>query len=232
MKSKIACNWNVMPAEARAIQTELMGLVSLAPMPKPPRLTCGLDCSISADKKRIYAAAVVFTFPELELVEEAGAVLPVTFPYVPGLLSFREIPVCMEAVGKLKRKPDLYLIDGQGFAHPRRVGIASHIGLCLGRPTVGCAKSRLIGTYEEPGPVKGDYSRLYDKDEQIGAVVRTRDGIKPLFISPGHLCSFEDAIRLTLAHTTLYRVPEPTRIAHQKVGILKHHELTRKNTKI
>lgn len=218
---KIACRWDVTPREAIALQGELRGMVSLKSLRKKPRLTCGLDCSISADKKRIYAAAVVFTFPGLELVEEAGAVMEATFPYVPGLLSFREIPVCMAAVGKLKCEPDLYLVDGQGVAHPRRLGLASHLGLCLDKPTVGCAKSRLIGTYAEPGLVKGEWARLYDKAECIGAVVRTRSNTKPLFISPGHLCSFADAIRLTLAHTTLYRLPEPTRIAHQKVGQLK-----------
>jgi deoxyribonuclease V len=206
------------------LQSELTGLVKLRALRKKPKLTCGLDCSISADKKRIYAAAVVFTFPDLEFVEEAGAVLPLTFPYVPGLLSFREIPVCMEAAGKLKSTPDLYLIDGQGVAHPRRLGIASHIGLCLGKPTIGCAKSRLIGTFAEPGAVKGCYSWLYDKTERIGAVVRTKDQTRPLFISPGHLCSFEDAIELTLAHTTRYRLPEPTRMAHQAVGKLKSTE--------
>lgn len=221
LESKIACNWNVTPAQARVLQSELTGLVKLTKLRRKVRLTCGLDCSISADKKRIYAAAVVFTFPELEFVEEAGAVLPCTFPYVPGLLSFREIPVCMEAVGKLKCTPDLYLIDGQGVAHPRRLGLASHIGLCLGMPTIGCAKSRLIGTFEEPDAVKGSYTTLYDKEDRIGAVVRTRDRTKPLFISPGHLCSFEDAVRLTLAHTTRYRLPEPTRIAHQAVSRLK-----------
>lgn len=217
MKTKITCRWDVTPREARAIQEEMRRLVSLVPLRKKPRLTCGLDCSISTDKKRIYAAAVVFTFPGLELVEQVGAVMDVTFPYVPGLLSFREIPVCMAAAGKLGSKPDLYLIDGQGVAHPRRLGLASHLGLCLGKPTIGCAKSRLTGTFEKPGGDKGNFNWLYDKTEKIGAVVRTRSNTKPLFISPGHLCSFNDAIELTLAHTTLFRLPEPTRIAHQKV---------------
>jgi deoxyribonuclease V len=157
----------------------------------------------------------------LTLVETAAAELPLVFPYVPGLLSFREIPVCLEAVKKVQSPVDLWLIDGQGVAHPRRLGLASHLGLFLNTPTIGCAKSRLIGTYDEPKPEKGSFSWLYDKDEKIGAVVRTRTGVKPLFISPGHLCSFEDAIELTLACTTKYRLPEPTRCAHQTVAKAK-----------
>jgi len=158
---------------------------------------------------------------ELSLVETAGAQLPLSFPYVPGLLSFREIPVCLEAAKKVQTPVDLWLIDGQGLAHPRRLGLASHLGLFLNAPTIGCAKSRLIGTYEEPGKNKGDFSWLYDKEDKIGAVVRTRDNVKPLFISQGHLCSFEDAINYTLACTTKYRLPEPTRIAHQTVSRIK-----------
>lgn len=169
----------------------------------------------------IFAAAVVYSFPELQLVETATARLPLTFPYVPGLLSFREIPVCLEAIKKIKRAVDLWLIDGQGIAHPRQMGLASHLGLFLQAPTIGCAKSRLIGTHDEPGPNKGDYTWLYDKENKIGAVLRTRNNVKPLFISPGHLCSFENAIDYTLVCTTKYRLPEPTRIAHQTVSKIK-----------
>jgi deoxyribonuclease V len=219
--SEEVSQWDLTPAQARRVQGELAGRVKLSAMQGRPQLTCGLDCSISGDKARIYAAAVVFTFPELEIVEEAEADLPLSFPYVPGLLSFREIPVCLEAAGKLRYRPELYLVDGQGFAHLRRLGLASHLGLCLERPTIGCAKSRLIGTFEEPGLLKGDFCWLYDKNDRIGAVVRTRSKTKPLFISPGHLCSFDDAIRYTLAHTTRFRLPEPTRMAHQAVTRLK-----------
>ncbi len=161
------------------------------------------------------------TQSELTLVETATAQLPLRFPYVPGLLSFREIPVCLEAAGKLKQWPDLWLIDGQGIAHPRRMGLASHLGLFLNTPTIGCAKSRLIGTHAEPGPNKGDFAWLYDKEDKIGTVLRTRDAVKPLFISPGHRCSFENAIDYTLACTTKYRLPEPTRLAHQTVTKIK-----------
>ena len=212
--------WDVTPSQARGLQLSLAGQISLSPMRKKIRFVAGLDCSLNKRRGRIYAAAVVFSFPDLALIETANAELPLEFPYVPGLLSFREIPVCLEAARKLKQAPDVWLIDGQGIAHPRRLGLASHLGLFLNTPTIGCAKSRLIGTFDEPNPEKGSYSWLYDKDEKIGAVLRTRTGVKPLFISPGHLCSFEDAIYYTLACTTKYRLPEPTRIAHQTVGKL------------
>jgi deoxyribonuclease V len=181
----------------------------------------GLDCALSKDTQSIYAAAVVFSFPELELIETVSAKGSLTFPYVPGLLSFREAPVCLKAAAKLKCTPDLWLIDGQGVAHPRRLGLASHLGLFLKMLTIGCAKSRLIGSYEESKSKKGNFSWLYDKDEKIGAVVRTRTNVKPLFISPGHLCNFDNAIEYTLECTTKYRLPEPTRIAHQTVSKIK-----------
>jgi deoxyribonuclease V len=229
-------DWDLSPAEARVLQEKLAHKISLGAMQKKPRFVAGLDCSLDKRKGKIFAAAVVFACKmggmasreakamgetQLNLVETASAELPLEFPYVPGLLSFREIPVCLEAAKKLKTTPDLWLIDGQGIAHPRRVGLASHLGLFLNTPTIGCAKSRLIGTYDEPESEKGSYSWLYDKDETIGTVVRTRTNVKPLFISPGHLCSFENAIEYTLACTTQYRLPEPTRIAHQTVSKIK-----------
>ena len=213
--------WNLTPAQARDLQEELRRQISLRPIRKKVQVVGGLDCSLDKRKGRIFAAAVVFSFPQLQLVETATAGLPLTFPYVPGLLSFREIPVCLEAIQKVQTPVDLWLIDGQGIAHPRRIGLASHLGLFLDTPTIGCAKSRLIGTYDEPNPEKGNFSWLYDKEEKIGAVVQTRTHVKPLFISPGHLCSFEDAIKYTLACTTKYRLPEPTRIAHQTVTQIK-----------
>lgn len=217
--------WNLSPSEARELQIELAGRVKVKSMRKKPRLVAGMDCSLDKPGGRIFAAVVVFSFPDMEVVETAEASGPLAFPYVPGLLSFREAPVYCLAAEKLRCEPELFLIDGQGIAHFRRLGLASHLGLFLNRPTIGCAKSRLIGTYEEPGQEKGSFSELYDKGERIGAVVRTRDGIKPLFVSPGHLCSFEDAVEWTLACTTKYRLPEPTRIAHQTVAKIKtsHH---------
>ncbi|GAH62312.1 unnamed protein product, partial [marine sediment metagenome] len=133
----------------------------------------------------------------------------------------REAPVCIAAVEKLKLKPDVFIIDGQGIAHPRRLGLASHLGLFFDKPTIGCAKSRLTGQFEEPPPKKGTYSLLKDKDEVVGAVVRTRTNVEPVFVSVGNKCSLEDAIEVTLSCTTKYRLPEPTRLAHQLVSTLK-----------
>jgi deoxyribonuclease V len=158
---------------------------------------------------------------ELEQVETATAEQETRFPYIPGLLSFREAPVCLEAVAKLGCQPDLFMIDGQGVAHPRRLGLASHLGLFLDKPTIGCAKSRLIGKHEEPGSERGAYCLLRDGDETIGAVVRTCSRVKPVFVSVGHKCTLDDAIRITLACATRYRIPEPTRLAHQAVSRLR-----------
>ena len=226
--------WNLSYAEARRVQGELAGRVEFVPLEKEPQVIAGLDCAFSGDGKRTFAAAVVLRVIglrsgqagpperfEFEQVETVTAEQETRFPYIPGLLSFREAPVCLEAVAKLKRMPDLFLIDGQGVAHPRRLGLASHLGLFLDKPTIGCAKSRLIGTYEEPGSERGAYSLLRDGDETIGAVVRTRSRVKPVFVSVGHKCTLEDAIRITLACATRYRIPEPTRLAHQAVSKLR-----------
>jgi deoxyribonuclease V len=185
--------WDLSYAEARELQKRLAGEVRSAPLRKSPGTIAGLDCAFSRDGRRIFAAAVLLKIVgmhgggagtpeglELEHVETVTAEQETRFPYIPGLLSFREAPVCLAAVGKLNRWPDLFMIDGQGIAHPRRLGLASHLGLFFDRPTIGCAKSRLIGTYEEPGPEKGAHSLLYDGDEVIGAVVRTRARVRPL----------------------------------------------------
>jgi len=226
--------WNLSYAEARELQRRLAAEVEFTRLKEEPRLIVGLDCAFSGDGKRIFAAAVVLRVVgsrggtpggpesfEFEHVETVTAEQQTRFPYIPGLLSFREAPVCLEAAGKLRRQPDLFMIDGQGVAHPRRLGLAAHLGLFFDRPTIGCAKSRLIGTYDEPGPEKGAYSLLYDGQEVIGAVVRTRARVKPIFVSVGHKCRLEDAIRIALACSTRYRIPEPTRLAHQAVSRLK-----------
>jgi len=197
-------------------------------------MIAGLDCAISKDSRRIIAAVVVLRkSPEekslwgasepsgFEIIETTDAVRELTFPYIPGLLSFRESPVCIAAVEKLKTQPDAFIIDGQGIAHPRRLGLASHLGLFFDKPTIGCAKSRLTGQFEEPPQEKGTYSLLKDKDEVIGAVVRTRKNVKPVFVSVGNKCLLADAIKITLDCTTKYRIPEPTRLAHQLVSKLR-----------
>jgi len=222
--------WNLSYTEARRLQTELAGRVELVPLRQEPGLIAGLDCAFSKDGKRTFAAAVVLKVVgsraapegfEFEYVETVTAEQRTGFPYIPGLLSFREAPTCLEAVGRLTRQPDLFMIDGQGVAHPRRLGLAAHLGLFFDKPTIGCAKSRLIGTYEEPGPGKGAYSLLYDGAEVIGAVVRTQSRIKPVFVSVGNKCTLEDAVSVTLACAARYRIPEPTRLAHQAVSRLK-----------
>lgn len=220
--------WDLSYSRARQVQVELAGRVRFAPLKRGMRLVAGLDCAFSKDGERIFAAAVVLRMGDFQVVETTNAVKKVTFPYIPGLLSFREAPVCLAAVEKLKQKPDVFIIDGQGIAHPRRLGLAAHLGLFFDKPTIGCAKSRLTGAYEEPPLEKGGYSLLMDEKskkggepETIGAVVRTRTNVKPVFVSVGNKCRLADAIETTLACTTKYRLPEPTRLAHQMVSKLK-----------
>jgi deoxyribonuclease V len=221
MNVKYLHNWNLSYECARAVQTILASKVQLASFKGTPRLIAGLDCAFSKDSQRICAVIVVLKFGTFEVVETVTAVARVTFAYVPGLLSFREAPVCIKTAKKLKTSPDIFLIDGQGIAHPRRLGLAAHLGLVFDKPTIGCAKSRLTGSYDEAGSQKGDYSLLKDKDETIGAVVRTRANVKPLFVSVGNKCLLKDATRITLACAVKYRLPEPTRLAHHKVSKLR-----------
>lgn len=214
-------SWDLSPAQAISLQKQLAGQVRLAPMANLPRIVAGLDCAFSRDKKRIAAVVVVMQIEDFQVLETAEAVMEVKFPYVPGLLSFREAPVCLAAMEKLQTPPDAVLVDGQGIAHPRRLGLASHLGLFLDTPTIGCAKSRLIGDYQDPPKEKGAYSPLMDKDQRIGSVLRTRHNVKPLFISPGHKITHEQAIEIVMACCTRYRLPEPTRLAHQWVTTIK-----------
>jgi len=221
-------SWNLSYSRARELQTELSDKVKLTPLKKKPQLVAGLDCAFSKDGERIFAAVVVLRLPKFEVVEIVDASKKVTFPYIPGLLSFREAPVCLAAVEKLQRQPDLFIIDGQGIAHPRRLGLAAHLGLFFDKPAIGCAKSRLTGIYEEPPHEKGGYSLLKDakgkqnnQSEIIGAVVRTRTNVKPVFVSVGHRCTLKDAINVILDCAVRYRLPEPTRLAHQAVSRLK-----------
>ena len=222
MEIKNLHSWQLTYEQARGLQDDLAKQVKITPLSRDIKVIAGLDCAFDKTDGYALAAAVVLSLTFPEIIETATARVPLTFPYIPGLLSFREAPACLAAIEKLKTAPDLFLIDGQGIAHPRRLGIAAHLGLFLNRPTIGCAKSRLIGTYTEPGQNKGDWTPLMDGDETIGAVVRTRTAVKPMFISPGHLCTLEEAIFLTLILTDRYRLPEPTRLAHQQVTLLKN----------
>jgi len=210
-------NWDLSPAEAIALQQRLADRVVLSTnLPTPLRTVAGVDVSCRWHGRRFHAAVVVLSFPELHLVEAATASRDGDFPYIPGLLSFRELPVVLEACAKLSRQPDLLLVDGQGIAHPRRFGLASHLGLWLNLPTIGCAKSRLYGEHGELLARRGVATPLRSpKGEEIGVLLRTRDRVKPLYISPGHLVGIEQAKQLVLACGGRYRLPEPIRLAHQ-----------------
>lgn len=197
--------------DAKNVQERLREKVRVAPLGKEPRYVAGVDAAFSDD--RVFAAACLFLFPELTLIEQRSSVRNLSFPYVPGFLSFREGPAIITALEALSREPDLVLVDGQGIAHPRGIGIASFIGVITGLPTIGCAKSRLIGEYAEPGKKKGNRSPLIAEDNVIGAVLRTRDNTRPLFVSPGHKIDLGSSIRITLDCTDRYRIPEPLRCA-------------------
>jgi deoxyribonuclease V len=197
--------------QARDFQVRLRGKVELAPLSKEPRYVAGVDAAFSQDK--VFAAACLYLFPELILLEERSAVRKLSFPYVPGYLAFREGPAIMAALALMSRRPDLILVDGQGIAHPRGIGIASSLGVLSGIPSIGCAKSRLVGEHDEPGWKKGAWSPLRLEDKTIGAVLRTRDNTRPLFISPGHKIDLESSVRLALSCTAAFRIPEPLRCA-------------------
>lgn len=216
MKLQAPHDWNVSPAAARAIQQRLRGSVVATGEPEQVRLVAGVDISVGGAGHDGLAAVVVLRYPELQAVEQSVVTAAVTFPYVPGLLSFREIPVLVPAFERLQHTPDLVVVDGQGMAHPRRFGLASHLGLLLGLPTIGCAKSRLTGHFVDPGERAGSVSPLLDAgEERIGAVVRTRSGVKPVFVSVGHLIGLDAAIAWVLRLTRGLRLPEPTRLAHR-----------------
>ncbi len=228
MQTKKLHGWNLSYSQAVSLQKHLAQQVQQIELRSKTKTVAGLDCAFSKDGRRILAVVVVLRLPEFELVETVNAVRNVSFPYIPGLLSFREAPVCLDAVEKIQARPDVFIIDGQGIAHPRRLGLAAHLGLFFDKPTIGCAKSRLTGVYQEPHPEKGAYSQLKDEkakdqnnDVTIGAVVRTRTNVKPVFVSVGHKCLLEDAIKITLTCAVKYRLPEPTRLAHQLVSRLK-----------
>ena len=210
-------------AEGRSIQLELAKRVVVDGGPSPDEIRLVAGCDVAFDKKTgmAFGSLVSMSFPELATVEIYNAEAPIRFPYVPGYLSFRELEVILKLFRGLKAVPDLVLVDGQGIAHPRGIGLASHLGLFLGLPTIGCAKSRLVGEYDEVGPKKGDRAPLNYRDSVIGTVLRTRDGVKPMFISPGHLVGVERAAELALACTSRYRLPEPTRRADAAVARYK-----------
>jgi deoxyribonuclease V len=213
--STIRHPWNVTPRAAIALQLRLRSRVVRRGRLRPVRTVAGTDVGFERGGATARAAVAVLSFPDLVLVDCAVARRRARFPYVPGLLSFREIPVLLAALARLRVKPDLILCDGHGLAHPRRFGIASHLGVLCGVPTVGVAKSRLIGEHGEPMQRRGAWVPLRDKGQTIGAVLRSRRGTRPIFVSIGHRVSLPAAVRYVMACTTRYRLPETTRWAHR-----------------
>lgn len=213
--------WSVSASDAVKIQKRLKKLLRLKPLSKRVKTVAGADVSTSKKSDRLWAGVVVFTYPELIKLEEKWVQGRTQFPYIPGLLSFREIPVLIDAMKRLETDPDLILCDGQGIAHPRGVGLASHLGLLLNKPTIGCAKSRLVGEFSTVGLEKGNYAKLYYKGRVIGAVLRTRKGVKPLFISPGNKINLSASMKIVLGCSIKYRLPEPTRQAHLLVNRIR-----------
>lgn len=213
--------WTLSPRQAIAVQKKLAALVKETPLLAPPVLVAGADAAFSADGARCIAAVVVWHVAEQRVVEQVHAVRPVGMPYVPGLLSFREAPAVIAAIRKLSRRPDVFMFDAQGIAHPRRLGLAAHVGVVLDHPSIGCAKSRLCGVAGDVRKRAGFFAPLRDKQEVIGSVLRTRTNTKPLFISVGHRITLADARRVVMDCCTKYRLPEPTRRADRAVAQLK-----------
>jgi deoxyribonuclease V len=212
-------DWDLSPREAIALQGRLQGRVERADRVGDVRRIAGVDVGFEHEGRITRAAVAVLAFPSLALVETAIARVPTRFPYLPGLLSFREAPAVLAAFERLAGDVDLILYDGQGIAHPRRFGIASHVGLLVDRPSIGVAKSRLVGEHRTPANRRGAWTPLVDAGETIGAVLRTRAGVKPLYVSIGHRLSLETAVRWTMACCTKYRLPETTRHAHRLASV-------------
>ena len=211
--------WPKTTGEARAIQERLRDQVVRRDELAEVRRVAGLDVGFPGGGDETRAGVAILSFPDLLLLESASARRRTVFPYVPGLLSFREAPALLEALASLSEPPQLLLCDGQGYAHPRRCGLACHLGVLTGIPSIGVAKSRLIGEHGPLGPEKGDWTPLWDHDEIIGALVRTRRNVQPLYISVGHKISLETAVRFVLACTTRFRLPETTRWAHRLASL-------------
>jgi deoxyribonuclease V len=214
MRFKKIHPWNLSPTQAIRLQNQLRRKIRLKKMAAPPKLVCGAD--VSFRKGKAVGIVVVLSLPELKMIESVCKVSKISYPYIPGLFTFREGPVLEKCFRALKNKPEVIIFDGQGLAHPRKMGLATHLGILLDRPTIGCAKSRLFGEYVEVPERRGSFSYLRDKcGKKIGAVLRTRDNVKPLFVSPGHKIDLASSIRIVLLCTVRYRLPEPLRLADQ-----------------
>jgi deoxyribonuclease V len=225
--NKISYSHPLDTARAIEIQNDLSDRVIKLDTLPDVRYIAGVDMSTRRTSKTATASVVLLNYPELEIIDIQTASGQLEFPYIPGLLSFRELPLTLAACEKLPITPDIIIVDGQGIAHPRRFGLASHLGVVMNIPTIGCAKSRLCGSYAEPENEPGNYSHLVDKNEIIGAVLRTRHGVKPVYVSIGHKISLDTAIHWVTNCCRGYRLPQPTRLAHLAAGgnlQMKSHE--------
>jgi len=220
MKTIALHPWRVSYEEALTIQAGLRRRLRLTPLRRAPRLVAGADVAYSRPTHRMYAAVVVLELPSLRVVETAESVSVARFPYIPGLFSFREIPPLLRAFKRLRRVPDVVIFDGQGLAHPRRLGLACHAGVLLGTPSVGCAKSRLVGEHGRVGAKVGDRADLVHEGDVVGVALRTRPGARPVYVSPGHRVDVASAVRVALATTRGFRLPEPVRLAHRATTAL------------
>jgi len=216
--------WNLSAKEAVALQKELAPRVEIAPLKRAPKLIAGADLSFDKGSDEVWAGIVVLSFPGLGIIEERGLQTQAPFPYVPGLLSFREAPAVLEVWEQLENKPDVLVLDGQGLAHPRRFGLACHLGLWLDIPTYGSAKTLFVGEFENLGEERGAVTDLVHKGEIVGAAVRTKRNTTPVYVSVGHKMTLENAVEMTLRCDGGYRVPEPTRRAHLFVNRLRRGE--------
>ena len=216
--------WNLGAKEAVALQKELAPRVEVAPLERAPKLIAGADLSFDKGSDEVWAGIVVLTFPDLQIIEERGLQTRAPFPYVPGLLSFREAPAVLEVWEQLQNKPDVLVLDGQGLAHPRRFGLACHLGLWLDIPTYGNAKTLFVGEFENLGSERGAFADLVHRGEVVGAAVRTKRNTTPVYVSVGNKMTLENAVDLTLRCDGGYRVPESTRRAHLFVNRLRRGE--------
>jgi deoxyribonuclease V len=221
MKPKIRTRWSLTPRQAMRLQERLRNRVALEDEFAPIRHVAGADLAFDPATDVAFAGVIVYRFPGMEEVERRSAQRPLRFPYVPGLLSFRESPILIAAFARLKTEPDLILIDGHGRAHPRLFGIACHIGVLFDKPVIGCAKSLLVGEYREPGMTRGSTTPLVFKGETVGAVLRTRENVRPIFVTQGHRVSLQTAVKLVEKCLDGFRIPKPTREADQYVRRLR-----------
>jgi deoxyribonuclease V len=220
------------PSEAIAYQHELRKQINIKPLDKLIRTIGGADISFNKYSEVVYAGIVVFSYPDMRLIGQSTAISRTSFPYISGLLAFREVPALLEAWNKLETKPDVMVLDGQGIAHERRLGIATHFGLVTGEPTLGCAKSRLTGTYDEPANTPLAQSKMYNQGEQVGVALRSKVNCKPLFISPGNLVSMEQSVEIIINCIGKHRIPEPTRQAHLLVNQIRIADWDKKESQL